>query len=341
MKLPRNLKYRTPWAAPNRKVLQFDGLALFWPGYDSSSSHKDYPVRAWIDSPAGKAILKRGRWVIVISSSGNAAYALAKRTKRFAERGGRLVVFSDVLSPPEMLERLTTDFTHVEVHIIDDPDASGSHAAARQRAVDAFLHLNPGAIEISQYGQVGAIGSFWANGYDVMIAEIEAAWPDMTALVLPLGTCATLRSTVAYKLKHGRRWDIIAVDAAGSALTGIPTGKRLFSGFGNGKPTVWLGQGQRYVRRFVKVSDEATVVASRLLLQRDLYMGASAAACVAAGLSLRELGLLPHRGRTVVLCPDHGSLYTSTLYNEAFLSRQGMGQLVAVSARPAQPPIVI
>lgn len=320
-------------ASPISQVTSLAGLSLFWPGCDTASSHKDYPVRAWAASPHGKRMLGDGGWLLVISSSGNAAYAVAKATRPFARRGARLVVFTDVLSPPEMAERLRTDFDHVKVIVIDDPDASGSHAAARQRTIDAFRELNPCAVEISQYGRTNAVGSFWANGYDAMLAEIETAYPDMTTLVLPLGTCATLRSAAAYKLKHGRRWTIIAIDAAGSALTGIPSGKRLFSGFGNGKPTLWLSQGFAYVGQFGKVTDEATIIASRILLRAGLHMGASSAACVAAALSFREQGRLPHRGQTVVLCPDHGSLYGSTLFNDEFLRSHGHGQLVTALGR--------
>lgn len=323
-------------ARPITQTPSLLGLGLFWPGCDPASSHKDYPVRAWTSSPHGKGILGGGVWLLVISSSGNAAYAVAKATRPFARRGAgraRLVVFTDVLSPTEMAERLRTDFDHVEVIVINDPDASGSHAAARQRAVESFIKMNPGAVEISQYGLVGAVGSFWPNGYDAMLAEIEGSYPDMTALVLPLGTCATLRSAAAYRLKHGRRWTIIAVDAAGSALTGIPRGSRIFSGYGNGKPTLWLKQAGAYVGQFGKVTDEATITVSRMLLRAGLHMGASSAACVAAALSFREQGCLPHRGQTVVLCPDHGSLYETTLFNDEFLRSHGHGQLVTALGR--------
>jgi cysteine synthase len=311
----------------------FEGLGIFWTGYDSRCSHKDYAVKSWVASGHGLSILRDGNGPLVMSSSGNAAYAIAKAMKRFARKGSRLVVFTDVLSPAEMVERLQNDFDFVEVIVVNEPDASGSHAGARQQGVDAMVRADPAAVEISQYGKSGSVTSFWPNGYDCLMTEIEAAFPDMMVLVLPLGTCATLLSAISYKLKHRRRWQIVGIDAVGSALIGVPGGKRIFSGYGNGKPTVWLERGAVYVARFGKVTDEATIIVSRLLLRDGLYLGASSAACVAAAISFREQGLLPHRGRTVVLCPDHGSLYTTTLFNDNFLCQNGFGHLGTVASR--------
>ena len=311
-------------------------FAMFWTGADPGCSHKDYPVRAWIRTEQAQVILTRsGGWTLIISSSGNAAFALARATLPWAPNG-KLIVVTDTLSPPEMISRLKA-FAHIEAVVVDQPDATGSHAVARQKVVDDLVRDRPGSFEVSQYGNTGSVASFWANGYDLLCAEIEAAFPDVAAIVMPLGTCASIRSFAAFKMKNQRRWKIFGVDAKGSALLGKPDGARRFSGYGNGKASLWLNQAKADCDGFVRVPDRAVVQAAHRLRAEGFWVGASSAAAAVAVQALDRKGLLPHRGTTVVLLPDHGSLYASTLYNEDFLISQG---LIGVPVAP-EPFIIM
>lgn len=247
---------------------------------------------------------------------------MAKATLPWASNG-KLIVVTDTLSPPEMIIRLRA-FAHILVNVVDQPDATGSHAAARQKVVECLVREHRGSLEVSQYGVDGAVSAFWANGYERLCSDIEAAVPDVAAIVMPLGTCASIRSFASFKLRYQRRWKLFGVDAKGSALLGQPEGSRRFSGYGNGKATLWLEQAREECDGFVRVPDRAVVQTAHRLRAEGLWMGASSAAAAVAAQALDQKGLLPHRGTTVVLCPDHGSLYSSSLYNEDFLISQGL-----------------
>jgi len=251
----------------------------------------------------------------VVSSSGNAAFALAWHT---VDTNVRLRVVTDRLSSPELIARLS-GFGHVGVEIINSPDASGSHVVARKEAVARFLRETPGAREIDQYAD-----SSWGCGYTTLFRELEHQVPRLRTIVIPVGTGATLRCAVQFNLQHGRRFKIFAVDAEGSALTGCPIGKRLFSGYGNGAQTEWVRQARPHVAGWLRVPDATVVRAADRLLDHGFFLGASSAACFAAASLLARDDRLPHDGATALVMPDGGEAYSSTLYDDDFRLRHGL-----------------
>lgn len=309
-------------------IIDFAGwkMALKLEGFTSSNSHKARAAERTV-ARLRRAGLVKGpaaqRIVFVISSSGNAGYEIAKRT---VGTNVQVVIFTDVLSPREMVERLQ-EWPHVRVIIIDEPDASGSHAHARKRELKAFRGIHPDSIEIDQYAD-----SDWPCGYFSLFDEIEKQVPDVGCIFVPVGTVATLRAAAQFKTYFKRRWKIYAVDATGSALNGTPTGKRLFSGFGNGGRTEWARQALPYVEEWLRVPDEAVVWAAHWLRARGQFLGASSGAAFAAAASVIARDELPHDGTPILICPDHGSHYRSTLYSDDFLLRHGFGHLVAPAA---------
>jgi cysteine synthase A len=260
--------------------------------------------------------------MLVISSSGNAAYAVALL---IAGTNARLVVFTDALSPHEMVDRLRS-LSHVTVVVIDEPDETGSHVKARKLAVRTFLAEQPQAIEIDQYCQ-----SEWGCGYFSLFREIEQQVGEVGAIIIPPGTGATLRAAVQYRLHHQRRWSLFAADAMGSALFGTPCGTRLWSGYGNGIETAWIRQVHPYVQPD-RVRDDDVVRASRWLLAHGYFLGASSAAVFVTTSALIRARRLPHAGAIVLVMPDAGECYRSTLFSDDFLIQHNLGHLVAASA---------
>jgi len=251
----------------------------------------------------------------VVSSSGNAAFALALQT---VDTNVRLRVVTDTLSPSELIARLS-GFCHVDVEVVDDPDASGSHVAARKRAVSRFLSENPQAKEIDQYAD-----SSWGCGYTTLLRELEQQVPQLRAIIIPVGTGATLRSAVQFNLQRGRRLKIFAVDAEGSGLNGCPIGTRLFSGYGNARRTEWVRQARPHVAGWLRVPDATVVRAADRLLDCGFFLGASSAASFAAASLLAREDRLPHDGSTALVMPDGGEGYSSTLYSDEFRLRHGL-----------------
>jgi cysteine synthase len=257
---------------------------------------------------------------LLISSSGNAAYSVAFLT---LGTNAKVHVFTDKLSPPEMVERLLA-LPHVTVRVIDEPDATGSHARARKKALQDYQQKHPRAIDVDQYSQ-----SDWGCGYFSLPAELETQVGDIGSILIAVGTGATLRAIAQYKLKRSLRWPIFAVDALGSALNGEPCGKRVFSGYGNGAQTEWVRQALPHVAEWIRVPDEAVVSASQWLIRRGHFLGPSSCAVLAAASYMISKCRLPHTGRTVLVMPDGGAMYRSTLYNDDFLMEHGF--------RPSMP----
>lgn len=290
-------------------------------------SHKDRAARAVLKRlfRDGKIPGTRGEpRVLVISSSGNAAYALAVQSVGLDVV---LVVFTDTLSPTEMADRLR-QFSHVRVIVINEPDATGSHAKARAKAVEKFLAENPTAIVIDQY-----FNSEWPVGYGSLVREIEAqVGGRVGVIVVPVGTCALLHSLARFRRRHGRRWKLIAVDAVGSAIFTTPRGRRLFSGYGNGAKTEWARQAEGDLDEVVRVDDESAVRASRFLTQRHrLKLGASSCAAFAATSWLIAHDRLPHDGMPVLIMPDGGTNYGTTLYNDQWIAANGLGHAISAT----------
>jgi N-(2-amino-2-carboxyethyl)-L-glutamate synthase len=273
------------------------------------SSHKERAAAAVVESLrrcriAGSRAQRTKK--LVMSSSGNAAFAVAKA---IAGMDINLVVFTDVLSPPEMADRLCR-MPDVDVIIIDQPDSTGSHAKARKASVRAYLAEHPDAIELDQYQD-----SQWPCGYFSLARELEQQTSGQLGTILvPVGTCATLRSLVQYKLRYRRNWKLVAVDAIGSALFGEPSGRRRFSGYGNGAKTEWAREAEPYLYNVVRVRDASVVSASRHLLTKfRLELGASSCATFAAVCSLIRSDCLHMTASPFVLCLTQ-DIFTDRLF---------------------------
>lgn len=301
-------------------------LALKLEGFDVNRSHKARAAAHAIARLRQSGFIRElgaEKVKLVISSSGNAAHEIAKLT---AGTNVELQVFTDVLSPIELADRLK-GWPHARVVVIDEPDASGSHATARKRALREYRQKNPDAVELDQY-----LHSDWPCGYHSLFVEIEQQVPNVGAILVPVGTAATARAAAQFKIYHQRRWKIYAIDAAGSALNGTPIGKRLFSGYGNGAETEWARQARPHMEKWLRVPDQAVVRAARWARARGHFLGASSAAALAGAAHLIECDCLPHGGTVVVICPDSGVNYRTTLYSDTFLRRNGLGHLAEPDA---------
>ena len=287
-----------------------------------AGSHKDRPTLLFVAFLLLHGWIGRKPMVLIISSSGNCARALAFYTTGL---GVKLIVVTDALSPVEQIESLRA-FPHVEVVVINDPDATGSHAIARKKFVEGFLKKHPNAVCVDQYSS-----SFFPRGYDSLVEEIEAQTPGtVSAIFMSAGTGATGLCLANFKIKKRRRWKLFLVDATSSALFGKPMGKRLNSGYGNGKPTSWTMLATPSIDAVIRVPDAAAIQTCRRLSQNDgLHLGASSGATVAAfeWLATNQPFEIPNFGFPVLICPDGGHLYSSTVYNDQFLRDHGLNQL--------------
>lgn len=286
-----------------------------------SGSHKYYPaefiVRSW-------RRLDRRPAVAIISSSGNMALALATVTA--GEIGFTLIVVTDVLSPPDLIEKLRS-FPHVRVEIVDKPDETGSHIHARYARIEECRVQLPGAIVVDQYGDPRIPFAY----RETLVQDVlDAMGGSVGNIFCAVGTAGHGLAFLEHKASHLAEYDLELVDVENSRLFHNNTsGRRRFSGIGNGKPTAFSRQcGEKEPNR---VNDFEIVRACDFLLEtQGLFVGPSSGAVAAAFLKMADETphLLSHSDPTVLIFPDSGHAYRSTLYDDDWRIANGLGSTI-------------
>lgn len=302
---------------------------------NSAGSHKDRPAR-WLLTHLRSAgrIGGDGTRQLLVSSSGNFAKAIA-----YHSLGDKveIVVVTDVLSPHGFIEQLSA-FPHVHVHVVDEPDSTGSHLAARLRLVDQLLKQNPDMIFIDQYKNPLIPEAYEKTLGPELTAQIGG---EMGAVFLPIGTGGTLNGLIHHRANRGGSWSFFAVDAEGSGLFRPPLhgAIRTLSGYGNGRPTNLLEEVHDLIDHVVFVTDvEAISMCRRMHRTEGLCIGPSAGATLAAfeKTALRRPDLLPSDLPRVAILPDRGDVYT-VLHSRPARRRRQPERYHAQAGSPVRP----
>lgn len=295
---------------PIQPVILGDRLVLCkLEGENPSGSHKDRAARWLIECLCGENKLPPGARLLV-SSSGNFARAVAHYTQ---DLGVELVVVTDVLSPPALIERLQ-EYRHTQVEVIDDPDETGSHLHARLKFIQQLRTQNGELVYLNQYSNHRI-----PEGYERSLGPeiIRQTHGQLGALFVPVGTGGTLHGLLDYRRKTGGQWQVFAVDAEGSALFRPPIhgAVRRLSGYGNGRPTPLLLDVSDDIEYVAYVRDAEAIERCRWLAEHTgLSVGPSSGAVLAAigKVMARRPDLLP-TGPIVALLSDRGESYAEVL----------------------------
>jgi len=293
--------------------------------YTHPGSHKGRAAKLI----ASDLIEKDTRQALLLSS-GNMADGMAYYTRG---KDIKLVVVTDVLSPREFHSKLR-QYPHVDLRIVNCPDASGSHLTARRQLARRLLDQNPEMIEIDQYSDRRI-----PFAYEISLCpEIDHQFNgDVGAVVIPTGTGGLLNGMLRFTQRQRKNWTIIGVDAVGSSLhwSVPPDGqKRHWSGYGNGGQTEFISECCRrpYNYHLVHVSDRHTLAAMHRLFNRDgLLLGPSSGAVIAAIEIIlnHRPDLIPDRGCIVAVMPDGGENYRSTAWSDDWLITNGFGSTIS------------
>jgi cysteine synthase A len=288
--------------------------------HNPTGSHKDRAAPFYVDALAATGRLRAGS-EILISSSGGYGRSLAQET---LHRNVKLHVITDVLSSPGQIRSLA-NFPHVRVTVVDDPDETGSHLAARKRLIQELLRQDATRVFADQY-----------DNFILPMAYAETLAPEIyrqthglvSAIFVVVGTGATQNGILQYKVQHGVRWRVIAVDAVGSALfhTAPAGAKRRLPGYGNGLRTGLVAALPKGLDAVVHVRDEEVVAACQHLRREGLMLGPSSGAAVAAldYVVGSHPELLSGPGMPVLIMPDGGEHYLETVYDDGWLRSKGL-----------------
>jgi 2,3-diaminopropionate biosynthesis protein SbnA len=273
--------------------------------------------------------------IIIESTSGNLGVALAAIAR---VRRRRFVAVVDPKVTAENLSQIRR--LNATVEMVDEADANGCYLTSRLRRVSDMCARSPHYVWTNQYANPANPGIHYATTGPEIGRQIPGP---IDAVFIPVSTGGTLAGIGRYFQQTRKATRIVAVDAQGSVVLGGRAHRRRLTGIGSDRRSSFILPS--HYDEHVRVRDEAAFAACRMLARETgIKVGGSSGAALAACARY----LRAHRdARTVVcVCPDDGSHYASTVFNDAWLSDQHLepvsGSALPVTriARTQWPPVL-
>jgi cysteine synthase A len=219
-----------------------------------------------------------------------------------------------------------------EVVVVRERDQQGGFLGTRLQYISDRLREDRGCFWPNQYAN-------WANPlshYHWTARQIHREFPDPDFIFIGAGTTGTLVGCARYFARHNPRTRIVAVDAAGSVTFGYPAGRRALAGLGTScRPGI---TSTFNVADIVLIPEWRTVEVCKAVLERyGFLIGASTGTVLAA---VQEYGArVPPGASVVVVSPDLGERYASTVYDPSWTDRNVEGAndspRICLPGRPA------
>lgn len=283
-------------------------LWLKMEAFNPGGSAKDRPARSMIEQALARGEIT-SQSTIVESSSGNMGIGLAQACAYYGLR------FICVVDP--RAQRQNVDIIRAygaEIELVEEPVA-GDFLTARIQRVQELLQTIPNAYWTNQYGNRDNPLAHQTG----TIREIDEALDgDVDVLLIATSSTGTLQGCRDYLRRHGRKTQVVAVDAVGSALFDGQAGRRLIPGLGAGQVPE-LAEGTSF-NNVVRVSDLDCVVGCRRLAQHEaMLVGGSAGGVLTAAHRLQDR--LAGK-RCVAILHDSGTRYLDTVYNDRWVEQE-------------------
>ncbi len=263
-----------------------------------------------IDDAEARGLLKPGG-TIVEPTSGNTGVGLAIVA---AQRGYRCVfVTTDKVGPEKisLLRAYGADVVVCPVAVAPDDPRSYYSTAAR------LAEEIPGAFQPNQYeNPVNPEAHYRTTGAEIW----RQTDGKITHFVAGVGTGGTISGVARYLKEQNPDVQIVAADPEGSVFSG-----------GSGRPYLVEGVGEDFwpvtfdptlVDRTIAISDaDSFGTARRVSREEGLLIGGSCGTAVAAALKVAAECTGDHL--VVVLIPDSGRGYLSTVFNDDWMATYG------------------
>lgn len=272
-------------------------------------SSKDRAAASMLLDAMEAGQVRPGETTVIESTSGNAGVALAWICKLYSLP---LICVVDRRITPH--HRALLQAFGVTVDEITTPDPkTGELLPARLARVRSLLEMIRPSFWPNQYGNIAN-----ARAHLVTCAEIhEQLGTPPDYIFCATGTCGTLRGCADYVRSHSLRTELVAVDAAGSAIFGDITRRRLIPGLGSAiRPPLVEGV---VVNRVIRVTEEEAVSGSRRLLQTEAILAGGSSGAVISAVAQCE-DLMSAAKSIVVILPDSGERYLDTIYDDAWVA---------------------
>ena len=279
---------------------------------------KMLPARFIFDRARDAGLIRPGSTVIE-TTSGTFGLALAIHS---ALRGYKLILVSDPAVDEAMKSRLEDLGTRVE--IVQTPAAVGGFQRSRLDRMAEIQAEHPDHFCPSQYDNPHNPG-----GYSPLAELLVETIGQIDCLVGTVGSGGSMTGTSAYLRMMFPDMRAIGVDTFGSTIFGQPDQKRLLRGLGNSLMPANVAHTTFDEIHWVSAAE--AFLATRILHRTHaLYMGGTSGA---AFIAARWWAAEHPDAKVVVIFPDEGYRYQSTIYNDAWLQQND----VWLESLPAEP----
>lgn len=273
-------------------------------------SSKDRPAVAMIDAAEAEGLLEPGG-TIVEPTSGNTGIGLAIVAAQRDYRCIFVVTDKVAVEKVDLLRAYGAEVVVCPVAVA--PNDPQSYYSTAQRLMEEI----PGAFRPNQYHNMVNPQSHYQTTGPELWRQTDGL---ITHFVAGAGTGGTLSGAGRFLKEMNPDVQIIAADPQGSVFSG-----------GSGRPYLVEGVGEDFfpdtydpsvIDRTIAVSDRDSFLTARQVTEKEgLLIGGSCGTAVFAAIEVaKECG---PSDLVVVLLPDSGRLYLSTVFNDEWMARFG------------------
>ena len=257
---------------------------------------------------------------LVESTSGNLGVALAFLSR---ELRYKFTAVTDPKADPSMLEHIRS--MGAAVICVQEPDEAGGYLFARLAAIQRLLAEDPTLVWPNQYENPANPEIHFRE----TAPEICRQRPGLDAVFIAASTGGTLAGIGRYLKSVSPSVKVIGVDIRGSRVFGHPSGKRVITGIGSSRASLFL-RSDDYDDAVIVDDREAVVACHYLQDNLGIGLGGSSGAVIAA--CARYLGDHPEIAQPVCICPDGMANYLNTLYDHEWLAGNGLDTSLTLEA---------
>jgi cystathionine beta-synthase len=277
-------------------------------------SVKDRCALSMVREAEKSGLLKPGVSTIVEASSGNTGIGLALIA---ASRGYKLVI----TIPEKMSAEKKNLLKAYGAEVVVTPNAPHSDPNSYIEVAKRIASERQDSVFLDQCNNQANVRAHFETGREI-IEQIRKQEARIAALVAGAGTGGTI-SGVGTTLKAEFPWiRVIGVDPEGSVLSGGVDSSYKVEGIGYDfiPKTLW----PNVIDEWIRVSDRvAFEYARRLTRQEGILAGGSSGAAVYAALEVAKR-YSSNEDAVVVILPDTGERYLSTVYNDEWLASNNL-----------------
>jgi len=281
-------------------------------GHNPGGSVKDRTAFGLLQSLETTGQLRPGGHLIE-SSSGNLAISLAMHAR---DRGYQFTAVVDPNVTAENICRLRA--LGAETRLVESPDEAGGYLLRRLECVREMLLEDPGLVWTNQYSNSANPEAHYRGTAPEIYRQMEHG---VDAVFVAVSTGGTLAGIGRFFRETSPDTRIIAVDARGSAALGGSLGVRKLTGIGSGRRSEFATP-ELYDEVMYVEDREAFGICRSLDATTGMKIGGSSGAALAA--CARYLQAHDMVERAVCICADRGEHYTSTIFNNSWLGRNGL-----------------